>query len=88
MVHRAGRYLFREIKYKSNRNSIGASMKTTDKTVWFMYDILDDIPSQTDNRDIAIDARDVRKLEVYEEHTSSTQLDNGTTVMTVITQLF
>jgi hypothetical protein len=63
-------------------------VKTTDKTIWLLYDVLDDKPSQTENRDIAIDARDVRKLVVYEQHTTATQLDNGATVMTIISQQF
>jgi hypothetical protein len=64
-------------------------VKTTDKTIWLLYDVLDDKPSQTtENHDVAVDARDVRKLEVFEEHTTATQLDDATTVVTIITQRF
>jgi hypothetical protein len=63
-------------------------VKTTAKTVWLLYDIFDNESSQTDNRDIAIDARDVRKLDVFEEYTSAIQIDNDTTVTTVVTKRF
>jgi hypothetical protein len=36
------------------------TVKTTDQTVWLLYDVLEDKPSQTENRDIAIDARNIR----------------------------
>ncbi|MDR0870772.1 MAG: hypothetical protein LBN39_08265 [Planctomycetaceae bacterium] len=63
-------------------------MKNGDKTVWLIYDVFDDEPMITDNRDVAVDAKLELKREVFEQRIVSTLSEDGTEIRMTITEPF
>jgi hypothetical protein len=75
-------------KLLENKQLTKYNMKNGDKTVWLIYDVFDDEPMITDNRDVAVDAKLELKREVFEQRIVSTLSEDGTEIRMTITEPF